>query len=147
MAATNVVKDGLEGYLYYNTNAEAEYASGVTSGWTLIGYVTGFNYENNDGSRAVYDHYEVDHYKRGRETNSGSISHLYTNKTNSLLGLKGSTIALKLEIRDDGGATVSEYHLLSKVRIGRTGFNMPETGDITSSADFTFGSSTVDSPA
>ena len=147
MAVTNTVKDGLEGYLYYNVNAEAPYAAASADGWTLLGYVTGFNYEENDGSRAVYDHYEIDHYKRGRETNSGSISQLYTNKTNSLLGLKGSTIALKLEIKDDGGATVSEYHVLNKVRISRTGFNMPDTGDITSTADFTYASANVDTPA
>lgn len=148
MAATDVVKDGLEGYLYYSMDEDATYeaGTGTESNWTLIGYVSGFNYSENDNSRPVYDHYTVDHFKRGRENNSGSINHLYTNKTKSVLALKGVTVALKLEIRDNGGATCTEAHILNKVRVGEIGFNMPDQGDISASASFTYSTSNVVEP-
>jgi hypothetical protein len=146
MAVTNTVKDGLEGYLYYNTDKEADYASGATGGWTLLGYVGSFNYEENPNDRPIYDHYTVDHYKKGRSANSGSISQLYTNKTATVMALKGTDFALKLEIRDDGGATVTEAHVLNKCRGGVARFSMPDQGDMTASMDFTYGTSTVSAP-
>ena len=146
MPATDVVKDGLEGYLYTNTDKEASYAAGAAGGWTLLGYVSSFNYEENPNDRAVYDHYTVDHYKRGRSTNSGSIAQLYTNKTASVMALKGANFALKLEIRDDAGATCTEYHLLHKCRGGAARFSQPDQGDMTASMDFLYGTSSVVAP-
>lgn len=115
--------------------------------WVTVAYCTGFNYEENDGARAVYDHYEIDHYKRGRETCSGSISHLYTNRLASVYQLldkartNSTPCGFKLEINDDGGATVTETIHLFQGRVSRVAYNQPDTGDITLSADFTYRSS------
>ena len=117
--------------------------------WVELGFVTGFNYEENPNDRAVYSHYEVDHYKKGRADASGSISHLYTNRAVSVYKMLDSIAGqnrksgVKLEVKDDGGSTITETHKLCSCKVGPVRFNSPDSGDITISADLKFRKSYV----
>lgn len=133
MALTDVVKSGLEGYLFYCIDPESS-----PEDWVELGYVTGFNFDENLSDRPVYKHYTIDHYKRQRNENTGSISHLFTNSVSSVLALKHKTVNLKLEIRDDGQEDATEQVVLEKVRLTNIRFQMPETDDMTMSADFMY---------
>ena len=117
--------------------------------WVELGFVTGFNYEENPNDRPIYSHYEVHHYKKGRADATGSISHLYTNRLASVYKMldfvrtNNKMAGIKLEIKDDGGETVTETHKLYNARFGVARFNQPDQGDITISADFRFKNSLV----
>ena len=117
--------------------------------WVELAYCSGFSYEEADGSRPIYDHYTLSHFKRGRDANTASISSLYTNRAASVYELMHNAThtvipcGIKLEIEDDGASVVSETITLFNAHITRVAFSQPDSGDDTLTADATYQDSDV----
>ena len=132
---------------YVDTDGTIDSGAATDLVWVEVGYCTNFSYEENDASRPIFDHYEISHYKRGRDTCTASVSALYTNRAASMYQLlHDSTVKIdpcgfKLEIYDDGGATLTETITLFLAHVTRVSFNQPDTDDDSMSIDLVYNSS------
>ena len=143
---------GLEGYVYFceketsgdafvsinSTTHEATESGSPT--WELIGYERGFSYNEGKANVTVYEHYEVDHNKRGRDVEpTFSLSHLYQNMAKSLHKYKNKQdFYIKLLYKDDGGDTVGETVYFTECNLNSNKTDKPEEGSVTVSGDGVF---------
>lgn len=140
MAATDTVKYGLEGTLYYCTDADAD-ENTVGASWVELGYVTDFSITKNKNKIVYYNKYEKQGAKNGRIEVTGSLGQLYTNYAGSImkLGDDDAVVALKLVVADNG-VTESETCYVKNVDLDNLRFNpgnLNDTSEMTFSADFT----------
>ena len=96
----------------------------------VIGYDTGFTYDEGTTSRAIADGYEIaDHWKRARGETSVNINQLYQAFTAGLTWVRDRNILLKVEIEDDGGSTATETYYFNKTRIQSAPVDFSDNSD------------------
>lgn len=110
MAVTDAMKRPIECKLYYNLNYLAD--ENVTTGWYRLGYITGFNIDDNPNDFEYYDQFELQESKKGRATIEGSINQDYCNYTASIykLAKERTNVALRIDIADNGEGPVTEQY-------------------------------------
>ena len=101
------------------------------SGWNLLGFDQGFSYDPGVIYRAIPKKFDaIDHYKRIRSEPTFNISELYQAFDKGLENVSGRDIVIKVLIKDDGGATITEELYFEKVRI-TAAKTFPADGDAT----------------
>jgi hypothetical protein len=140
MAATDTVKYGLEGTLSYNLAATAD--EDVTTGWVELGYVTDFNVKKNKNKIVYYKKYTKQGAKKGKLEVTGSLGQLYTTYAGSIQKLCDDDVpvALKLDVADNGGSSISETLYVSNADFDNSQFNpgnLNDTSEMSMSCDFT----------
>ena len=142
MPATNTVKFGLEGFLYYCTDPKADEATiEPPAEWKVLGYVTDFNIRKAKNKIRYYNKRVKQGAKQGRIEITGSIGQLYTNYAESIVKLADddTTVALKLEICEDDGTVANETYYINDVDFDNPEFNpgnLNEAGEMTLSVDY-----------
>lgn len=144
MAATDTLKLGIEGTLYYNLDYDADET--VPDGWIELGYVTDVNFDEDPGDYDYYNKYTLQPSKRGRPQNSGSITQMFTNSAETIFELakNRNCVALKIEIADNGEGPASEVFYVSTVNFKKRSYkpgNLNEAGEQTVSVDFIYANS------
>lgn len=122
MPATSTQKIGLEGYLYYNLNPDAD--ENTVDGWSELAYITGFSTSDNKNKLVFYNKYTKEGTKRGIREITGNITQIYTKNPGSVQKLfeDDVPVALKLEVMDDG-VTLSETIYLTRVDFDSDSFD------------------------
>lgn len=150
MAVTDTLKLGIEGTLYYNPDYDADEL--ITEGWVELGYVTDVNFDEDPGDYDYYNKYTKQPAKKGRPENSGSITQMFTNYADTIFKLAKdrTTVALRIDIADNGEGSPTEQFYVSTVDFKRRSYNpgnLNEAGEQTVSVDFTYASSKFYQPA
>lgn len=132
MAATDTLKRGIEGELYYNLDYDAD--ENVTEGWVRLGYVTAFTINDNPNDFEYYDKFTLQPAKKGRATIDGSLTQSFSNYTASIykLAKERTNVALRLDIADNGEGPVTEQLYVELVNFKDKSFDF---GDLNGDSD------------
>lgn len=132
MAATDTLKRGIEGTLYYNLDYDADET--VTDGWIKLGYVTAFTINDNPNDFEYYEKLTLQPAKQGRSTIEGSLSQSFTNYTASIykLAKERTNVALRLDIADNVVGPVTEQLYVELVNFKDKSFDF---GDLNGDSD------------
>jgi hypothetical protein len=150
LAVTDTVKYSIEGTLFYNLDYDAD--ENITDGWVELAYITDSNFEEDPNSQEYYKKYDLQPAKRGRPTNTGSISQMFTNYADSILKLAkdGSAVAFRIDIADNGTGPATEQFYVSTVNLKKRSYksgNLNDSGEMTVSVDFSYANSHFYQPA
>ena len=111
-------------------------------GWTCVGFVSGFTYNEATGNRRVPCRYNPAHHvKQGRPEITWSIEQLYTDHDNSMFNYKDDTLDFKIIVNKDGDETTpgtpdeDEVIFVYNAGIENISFNFSDDADVTLSAD------------
>lgn len=132
MAATDALKRGIEGELYYNLDYDAD--ENITEGWIRLGYITSFTINDDPGDFEYYDKFTLQPAKKGRATISGSLSQSFSNYTASIykLAKERKNVGLRLDIADNGEGPVTEQLYVELVNFKDKSFDF---GDLNGDSD------------
>lgn len=120
-----------------------EYDRLLTGGsiWNFIGFFDGLDLDLGAGTEPIFDKYEPDHNKRTRLDNAITITARYTDIANGLMPLDGAEVSLRIEVKPDGRALVTEQHFIVKAKMAVTP-SIPEgEGIVTAVAEGNFSKS------
>ena len=133
---------GVEGLLYYCDAllGTFDYPTGGT--WTCLGFVTEFSFNETTNVKKVPCRYSpVHHTKKGRPERTFNIGQLYTEYANNIWAIKDTTVDFRLVINKDGDETsagtpdADEVIFLYNAIIESIGWSMPDTDEVTTTAD------------
>jgi hypothetical protein len=136
MALDTSVKVGPEFYIYISTDEAAVTVDPDTEvptenvtppTWNLIGFSRlPLQFNEPQVITDVYDHFDIDHTKRGREQRKTlTISKAFTNMGESLRKYRKQKFYVKVEVKPDDG-DANELWYFTEVRILTPSVNIPD---------------------